>query len=367
MRDAATPYLLSMPPIRVTHSTGHYDIHVTPGISAEAGTWIARTLPGRRLAVVTDPAIRTALAAAGKWPALDAEVLEVPPGEAAKTRDEWARLTDRLLALGLGRDSALVAVGGGSIGDLAGFVAATYLRGVPIIQVPTTLLAMIDASVGGKVGLDTPAGKNLVGAFHPPALVLCDPVLLETLPGLIYKEGFAEGVKHGVIADAEYFRWIVANAGKLVAREPHVLEQFVRRSVEIKAAIVSRDEHERGERAALNAGHTVGHALEALSGFTMRHGDAVAAGLMLEAEIAERLGVAEAGLQEVIAVAFALLEAGVHPSADLSRPDLWAAMRLDKKNRGGKIRMALPRGLGAMARDGEAWTVEVAPERFTDR
>lgn len=354
-------------PIRVTHSNGRYDIHVTPGIAGEAGARIAEALPGRRLVVITDPTIRAALTSAGKWPVLDADVIEVPPGEVAKSREEWARVTDQLLGLGLGRDSAIVALGGGSVGDLAGFVAATYLRGVPVVQVPTTLLAMVDASVGGKVGLDTPAGKNLVGAFHPPALVLCDPGLLETLPGHIYKEGFAEGVKHGVIADAAYFQWIVANATKLVARDPRSLEQFVRRSVEIKAAIVSRDEHEEGERAILNAGHTVGHALEVLSGFTMRHGDAVAAGLVVEAEIAERLGLAEAGLREVVSLAFALLESGASFAVDPSRPEFWAPMRLDKKNRGGKIRMALPRGLGAMARDGDAWTVEVAPERFLGR
>jgi 3-dehydroquinate synthase len=294
-------------------------------------------------------------------------VIEVPAGEVAKNRDEWARVTDQLLALGLGRDSAIIAVGGGSIGDLAGFVASTYLRGVPVVQIPTTLLAMVDASVGGKVGLDTPAGKNLVGAFHPPAIVLCDPELLETLPGPIYKEGFAEGVKHGVIADAAYFQWIAANATKLLARDPRALEHFVRRSVEIKAAIVSRDEHENGERAILNAGHTVGHALEVLSGFTMRHGNAVAAGLFIEAGIAERLGLAEDGLRELIAVTFLLLEVDATHAVDLSRPEFWVPMRLDKKNRGGKIRMALPRSLGAMAREGDAWTFEVAPERFTDR
>lgn len=355
-----------MAPIRVTHSTGRYDIHVSPGIAAEAGTWIAKVLPGRRLAIITDPTIRAALTSAGKWPKIDADVIEVPPGEAAKNRDEWARVTDQLLALGLGRDSAIIAVGGGSIGDLAGFAASTYLRGVPVVQIPTTLLAMVDASVGGKVGLDTPMGKNLVGAFHPPALVLCDPELLETLPGPIFKEGFSEGVKHGLIADAEYFRWIAANATKLVARDRSSLEHFVRRSVEIKAAIVSRDEHEEGERAILNAGHTVGHALEVTSGFTMRHGDAVAAGLMIESGIAEHLGIAEPGLRELVHLTFALLETGASYSVSLGRPEFWAPMRLDKKNRGGKIRMALPRGLGAMARDGEAWTVEVEPERFTE-
>jgi 3-dehydroquinate synthase len=350
--------------IPVRHSHGSYDVHVTPGIAAEAGARIAAALPGRRLVVITDQTIRTALMAAGKWPKLDVEVIEVPAGEVAKSREEWARVTDQLLGLGVGRDSAIVAIGGGSIGDLAGFVAATFLRGVPIVQVPTTLLAMVDASVGGKVGLDTPVGKNLVGAFHPPSLVLCDPTLLTTLPDLIYKEGFAEGVKHGVVADAEYFHWIATNAQKLLARDAAALTHFVRRSVEIKAAIVSRDEHERGERAILNAGHTVGHALEVTSGFTMRHGNAVAAGLVIEAYIAEQLGVAEPGLKDLIALSILLLEVDATHNVSLSRTEFWAPMRLDKKNQGGKIRMALPRGIGAMARDGERWTVEVDAGRF---
>lgn len=353
-------------PIRVTHSTGRYDIHVTPGIAAQAGTWIANVLPGRRLVVITDPTIRAALTSAGKWPAIDAEVVEVPPGEVAKSREEWARVTDQLLSLGLGRDSALVAVGGGSVGDLAGFVAATYLRGVPFVQVPTTLLAMVDASVGGKVGLDTPVGKNLVGAFHPPALVLCDPELLETLPDPIYSEGFAEGVKHGVVADAEYFWWILASAEQLKKRDAATLERFVRRSVEIKAAIVSRDEHERGERAILNAGHTIGHALEVLYRYELRHGDAVAAGLMAEATLAESMGIAEADTATKI---FAVLAALGLPTSTIGvrRDALIPLMRSDKKNRDGKIRMALPSGIGMMARDGEQWTVEIPPEQFTGR
>ena len=355
-----------MPPIRVTHSTGRYDIHVTPGIAAEAGTWIAKVLPGRRLAIITDPTIRAALTSAATWPALDADVIEVPPGEAAKSREEWVRVTDRLLALGLGRDSAIVAIGGGSVGDLAGFVAATYMRGVPVVQLPTTLLAMVDASVGGKVGLDTPAGKNLVGAFHPPALVLCDPRLLATLPDPIFREGFAEGVKHGVVADHEYFWWILANAERLKGRDPAALEQFVRRSVEIKAAIVSRDEHERGERAILNAGHTVGHALELLHRYELRHGDAVAAGLMAEARLAESLGIAATDTADKIFAVLASLEL---PSTQIYvRGDaLIPLMQTDKKNRGGKLRMALPKEIGVMARDGEQWTIEVAAEQLLDR
>ena len=350
----------------VRHATGSYEVHVTPGIAAEAAARVASLLPGRRLVVVTDATLRAALAAAGRWPKLDAEVIEIPAGEVAKTRDEWARVTDRLLALGVGRDSCLVAIGGGSVGDLAGFVAATYLRGIPFVQIPTTLLAMVDASVGGKVGVDTPEGKNLLGAFHPPALVLADPGLLSTLPDPIYREGLAEALKHGLVADAEYFSWIMTNAEALVRKDAALVTELVRRSVEIKAGVVSRDEHESGERAILNAGHTVGHALETENLPALRHGDAVAMGLVIEARIAEDLGVAEAGLAETIEAALLLLQLPASsPGFSLDLRSLIARMHHDKKNRGGVIRMALPAAIGRMARDGDAWTIAIPEERIT--
>jgi len=351
-----------MPSVRVTHATGSYEVHVAPGIAAETAARIAALLPGRRLVVVTDATIHARLTEAGLWPRLDATVIEVPAGEAAKNREEWARVTDRLLALEFGRDSALVAVGGGSIGDLTGFVAATYLRGIPFVQVPTTLLAMVDASVGGKVGVDTPAGKNLVGAFHPPALVLADPTLLATLPDPIFREGFVEAIKHGLVADAGYFRWMLDHAGLLGARDPESVARLVRRSVEIKAEIVSRDEHEIGERAILNAGHTVGHALEMGSKYALRHGNAVGLGLLAEAGIAVSMKLAAPTLPDQIGLALAMLEVSAGPySVDLSRPELWEAMRTDKKNRGGRIRMALLADVGRVARDGERWTIAVDP------
>ena len=348
-----------MPSITVTHRTGSYQVHVSPGVAAESGKRIASLLPGRRLALVTDPTIREALTGNGLWPAIEATVIEVPAGERAKNREEWARVTDQLLALELGRDSALVALGGGSVGDLTGFVAATYLRGIPFVQIPTTLLAMVDASVGGKVGVDTGAGKNLVGAFHPPALVLADPRLLTTLPDKVYREGLAEGVKHGVVADREYFDWIATNAAALTRRDPQVVERFVARSVEIKAGVVSRDEHENGERAILNAGHTVGHALERLSNYTLAHGEAVAIGLVEECRISERMGLGEKGLADTVARLLTDLGHPTQSAVPSPQSDLWAAMRTDKKNRAGKIRMALPAAIGRIARDGEGWTVGV--------
>jgi 3-dehydroquinate synthase len=350
-----------VPSLTVSHRTGSYEVLVAPGLLAEGAARISAALPGRRLAIITDATIRAALTGAGRWPALDAEVLEIPAGEGAKCREEWARVTDRLLALGFGRDSALVALGGGSVGDLTGFVAATYLRGIPCVQLPTTLLAMVDASVGGKVGVDTPAGKNLVGAFHPPALVLGDPQALASLPDALYREGLAEAVKHGVVADAGYFEWIARHASALVAREGDAVAGLVTRSVAIKAAIVSRDELETGERAVLNAGHTVGHALELVSGYALRHGEAVAVGLVAECRLGERMGVTAPGTADRVARLLTTLGLPVsHPA--LTAPALRAAMSTDKKNRAGRIRMALPRAIGAAARDGDAWTWAVDAE-----
>lgn len=351
--------------ITVRHAQGSYDYLIGPGLSGEAGARIATLLPRRPAVVITDPSIRSALISAGCWPRIEGEVIEVPAGEVAKSRAEWGRVTDTLLALGAGRDAVIVAVGGGSVGDLAGFVAATYLRGVPFVQVPTTLLAMVDAAVGGKVGVDTPAGKNLVGAFHPPALVLTDPRFLASLPDPVFREGLAEAVKHGVIADAAYFDFIASNAEGIGRREGKLLKELVHRSVEIKAGIVSRDEHEGGERAILNAGHTVAHALELVSGYGLRHGEAVAIGLVAECRIGERLGVTAAGTADRVA---SVLTALGLPTGREPRPatrDLVSAMRTDKKNRGGAIRMALPAAIGRMARDGDGWTVAV-PEGEVD-
>jgi 3-dehydroquinate synthase len=263
----------------------------------------------RRLAIISDSHVA---ALYDKWTqgggAVRADAsLIFPAGEGSKTRETWIRLSDELLARGFGRDSAIVAIGGGVVGDMAGFVAATYCRGVPYAQVPTTLLAMLDASVGGKVGVDTPQGKNLIGAFHPPSIVVADPATLMDLPPAEYRAGFAEAIKHGLIADAAYFEWIETHVSGLVARSKETLVDLIRRSVEIKAEVVSADERESGRRAILNAGHTIAHALETESGFHFAHGEAVALGLVAETRIAERLGIAPSGLSHRIATLAAAL------------------------------------------------------------
>src|SRR5438128_5476184 len=268
-----------------------------------------------------------------------------------------------MLALECGRDCAVIAVGGGVVGDVAGFVAATYLRGVPHVQVPTSLLAMIDSSIGGKTGVDVPAGKNLLGAFHQPRLVIADLDVLGTLPPVQLAAGMAEAVKHGAIADAAYFAFLEREAAAVTARDPAALERVVRRSVEIKAEVVAADEREAGRRAILNFGHTVGHAIEATAKFAVLHGEAVAIGMAYEARLAEALGVAEAGTARRIR---GLLEGYGLPVElpDTATVDgLVAAMQLDKKTRDGTVRFALPRAVGVMCGDRQAgWTV-TAPER----
>ena len=294
-------------------------------------------------------------------------LLTVPSGESHKTRERWSALTDAMLAAGCGRDTAVLALGGGVVGDLAGFVAATYMRGLAVVQVPTTLLAMVDASVGGKVAVDTAAGKNLVGAFHPPALVVVDPVTLRTLPRVDLRAGAVEALKHGVIASPSHF----ADASALLATSGSTLDSpalapLVADSIAIKAGVVAEDPRERGRRHVLNFGHTVGHAVEALSGYTLRHGEAVAIGMVVEATAAESAGVADPGTAERIRDALHAAALPVAPPADITANAMLAAARLDKKARGGALEYAIPTRIGAMAEGGGRWTVPLADALVRD-
>jgi 3-dehydroquinate synthase len=314
-----------------------------------------------RVVIITDSNVGPlhAATAAAALAALHPVVLTMPAGEEHKTRATWAQLTDELLALGAGRDTVIVALGGGVVGDVAGFVAATYLRGVPVVQVPTSLLAMIDAAIGGKTGLDVPAGKNLVGAFHAPALIAIDPTLLATLPARELRAGLAEAIKHGVIRDAEYFAMLREAAPLLsdpasAARE--AMRGLISRSVAIKSAVVSNDPREQGERKILNFGHTLGHAIEAASGYALRHGEAIAIGMVLEARLGEALGVTAAGTSE--AVRDAVERAGLPSHTTLDAAELVARTATDKKKTAGQIEYALPAHIGAFDR----WTVPVPDE-----
>lgn len=347
-----------MPEYRVRHALGSYPVTVQPGVFDELPAR-ARTLwPDRPVAVVVDDRVRTLLGTRLK-PADWAVVLTVPPGEASKSRERWAALTDALSAAGLTRHSALVAIGGGVVGDLAGFVAATFARGIPHLMVPSTLLAMVDSAVGGKTGVDTPHGKNLVGAFHPPAAVLADPLLLHTLPSQHLRGGLAEMAKHGLVADRGYWEELAASPTALQARDPAVLTRLIARSVEIKAGIVSDDEREAGPRAILNAGHTVAHAVEQATGYGVSHGDAVAMGLAAETLLAEALGIAGNGLSGRVADGLRALALPTRLPAELDAVALLDAMRLDKKRSARALRFALVRDIGTPARDGNEWTIAV--------
>ena len=369
-----------MPVVHVRHATGQYDVHIEPGILLSLPELLTAALGRRKLVLVTDDIVGryydewtrgTAEARALGARSSDAGIrlrcearLSFPAGEASKTRETWIRLSDEMLGQGLDRQTGIVALGGGVVGDLAGFVAATFLRGVPYAQVPTTLLAMLDASVGGKVGVDTSLGKNLIGAFHPPAIVVADPLTLLSLPDRVYKAGMAEAVKHGLIADAAYFEWIEGNARRLLARDLEALTHLVHRSVEIKAAVVSADEREGGQRAILNAGHTIAHGLELAAHYRLPHGEAVSLGLVGECRIAERLGLAPLGLAERVLGVLRALGLPTRSGSGVSVPQVLEAMIHDKKNRDGQVRLALPTGLGAMHEGEGRWTVPVTEDHL---
>ncbi len=286
-----------------------------------------------------------------------------PPGESSKTRKTWGRLTDALMEARLGRDCCVVSLGGGVVGDVAGFVAATFLRGVPFIQVPTTTLAMIDASVGGKTGVDHPAGKNLVGAFHAPREVLTDPDFLSTLETALLAQGYAEALKHGVILDAEYAAWLERHARNLMAGDPAAVERAVVLSVRLKADVVSRDEFEGDARKVLNFGHTVGHALELACDYALPHGYAVAVGMVAEARIGEALGWTSPGTADAVrrmVRAFGLPDD--HPALGRARR-LARLMATDKKTRSGIVHLVRLERIGRTGAAGKT-TVPIREDQL---
>ena len=358
-------------PLSVTHAGGEYLVHIEPGIVGRLSLMVGELVGDRRVAVIADsnvaPLYRGFIAGTmGAWgmPAeipASWEIVEFPAGEASKSRDTWEVLTDSLLDRGYGRDSAIVALGGGVTGDLAGFVAATYARGIPLIHAPTTLLAMVDASVGGKVGVDTPHGKNLVGVFYAPIAVATDPRTLATLPARELRAGLAEAVKHALVASGAHLTWLEAHAPEIVRQDAGALVELIRTSVAIKARIVAEDEHEDGARAVLNAGHTVAHAIEQVSAFRVPHGEAVAMGLVLEARLGEALGITDAGTADRLDGVLTALGLPTTPP-DLDSDALLAAMAHDKKNRSGRLAFALVSRPGVPHGRPGAWVTK-APDR----
>ncbi len=274
------------------------------------------------------------------------ETCVLPGGEAQKTLGNVAIIIDALVAARLNRDGMVLALGGGVVGDIAGFAAASYQRGIAIVQLPTTLLAQVDSAVGGKTGVNHPGGKNLIGAFHQPAAVITDTDTLSTLPDRQLRAGLAEIVKAALVADAGFFDWIEANLAKVLSHDAAALEEAIRRACEIKAGIVASDERERGRRALLNLGHTFGHAIEAGAGFgRVLHGEAVAAGLVLAAELSARIGRLPGDDARRVRELLAAAGLPVDPPR-LGRARMLDLMSMDKKVKGGELRLVLLDGIG---------------------
>jgi 3-dehydroquinate synthase len=348
-----------MTSVRVELGPRSYEVRILSGEGSEAfGTFAREALASqwagrgcRSALVVTDENLdgmagSYAEAMVGVDIAASLEV--VPAGESSKSLDRASILYDRLVAMQADRHTCVIALGGGVIGDLAGFVASTYARGLPLLMVPTSLLAMVDSSVGGKVGVNHPGAKNIIGAFHQPSGVWIDTASLDTLPARELRCGLAEVVKYGVILDAPFFDFLEEAAGAIGSGEPEPIRRVIARSCELKAEVVSADEREEtGLRAVLNFGHTVGHAIEAVSGYggAFQHGEAVAVGMVAESRIAEGLGwIGSETTDRLVAL---LLRFGLPIEAPgLDADALITAMGRDKKNRGGRIRFLLPRTIG---------------------
>jgi shikimate kinase / 3-dehydroquinate synthase len=322
-----------------------YEICVQPGGIDTLGDALAQQGLQSPFALVADthtaPLYASRVIASLDRVGLQTKLIVIPAGESFKTLATAQILWDHFLDAGLERGSTVVALGGGVVGDLSGFAASTYLRGIRWVNVPTTLLAMVDSSLGGKTGVDIARGKNLVGAFHPPAFVLADPDVLASLPEAELRSGMAEVIKHGIIADPGLLElctpkaWVGGKQDRLVSR-----------AMAVKIGIIELDPYEKGVRAALNFGHTIGHAVELVSGYRIRHGEAVAIGMVVEARLAERLGLAEPGLSHTIAAicAAAGLQTGI--PADLDRTAIRGAVVVDKKKSQGRVRFALPVRIG---------------------
>ncbi len=341
-----------MSDVHVSLGPRSYDIRITSGDLTALGPFARRLARGERALVITDDNVRThatavvaSLTAAG----LRAELASVPAGEGQKSLARANGLYERLIDMEADRRTLVVAVGGGMIGDLAGFVAATYNRGLPLFMVPTSLLAMVDSSVGGKVGVNHPRGKNLIGAFHQPIGVWIDTKFLDTLPKREYLSGLGEVVKYGVALDADFFAWQMANVDKIKNRDSSAVAEIVARCCRLKADVVEKDEREEtGLRAVLNYGHTFAHAFETVGGYgAWLHGEAVAAGMCCAAHLAAMRGLISSEIvrqQRDLLTAFSL---PTFPNRSWPIEDLLAVMRRDKKNIAGRLRLVLPQRLGS--------------------
>lgn len=334
-----------------------YTIHIGPNLLGQ-GALLAQHVRGRHVLLLSDSSVAPLYLAGVKSALLDARPdlligeMVLPAGEASKTLANFGAAITALASLGATRDACVMALGGGVAGDLAGFAAACWMRGVDCVQLPTSLLAMVDSSVGGKTAVDIPEGKNLVGAFHPPRAVIADTAALRTLPPRELRAGLAEVIKYGAIGDPLFFRWLQAEHAALLAGDDAALAQAIARSCEHKAEIVARDPLEKGERALLNLGHTFGHAIETEQGYgapgndNLNHGEAVAVGMVLAARLSARLGMSSEADTDQLRDLLLRYELPVEIPAGLAPDALLARMRLDKKNLAGRLRLVLWRGIG---------------------
>ncbi len=332
----------------VALDTRSYPIHVGAGLLDDPAVW-RRHVRGRHVLVVSNTTVAPLYlqrVLTGLADLHHAHVI-VPDGEDHKTLATIERIFAALSELGATRDATIVALGGGVVGDMAGFAAACWMRGIDFVQMPTTLLAMVDASVGGKTGANLPAGKNLIGAFHQPRAVIIDTDTLRTLPTREFRAGLAEAIKHSALGDAAFFTRVEAMIDALLAHDPDALRTLITHSCRFKAGMVVRDEKEQGERALLNFGHTFGHALEVETGYgTLLHGEAVAIGMVLAAQLSTRLGMADAADQQRLTTLLQHAGLPVTVPAGCDPAALTGHMRLDKKNRAGELRLILWRGIG---------------------
>jgi 3-dehydroquinate synthase len=346
--------------VRVNLGERGYAIHIGPGARQELAAWLKKHSPPQ-VAVIADQTVADLhLEHLKPYLTPGAVVLTFPPGEASKSLQAAERLYAKLALARVERSGVIVAFGGGVAGDLAGFVAATWLRGVRFIQVPTTLLAAVDASVGGKTGVNLPAGKNLVGAFHQPQAVIIDTEFLHTLSAVDYSAGLAESVKHAAIRDPGLLEWHEASAERIMARETEVVSELVARNCTIKAAVVAQDEREAGLRAILNYGHTIGHAIEHLLGYELRHGQCVALGMIAENELACVRGLLARPEAERIRALLARLGLPVRLPRPVRAENVAAACRLDKKVRDAAVNFVLLERIGQARRVADVSDGEMA-------
>jgi 3-dehydroquinate synthase len=340
-----------MPRLRVELGERAYPIHIGTGLleSGGAGLW-DEAVPGSRVVIVTNTVVGPRYAERLQAALAPRTVTRVtlPDGEASKSLATVSQVYDALIEARCDRRTTLVALGGGVIGDIAGFVAATYLRGVGYVQVPTTLLAQVDSSVGGKTGVNHPGGKNLIGAFYQPRAVIADTATLTTLPDRELRAGYAEVVKYGLLGDAAFFAWLEAEGERVMARAPEALAFVIERACRDKAAVVADDEREAGRRALLNLGHTFAHAIETATGYgTWLHGEAVAVGLVLAAELSAWLGWVDGAVVSRTRAVLARAGLPTEPPATMDPEAFLGPMAVDKKVEEGVLRLVLMQGIGA--------------------